>query len=48
MTTDDISIAIHSEVLKRCGTECAICFKPIDIKDYYIQLCRECRRNLKA
>ena len=32
--------------LLRKRNECAICFKLIDIKDYHIQLCRECRRTL--
>lgn len=38
--------------LLRLHNECAICGKEIKIKDYHIQMCRECRikymiRNLK-
>lgn len=29
--------------LLRLRNECAICFKPINIKNYHIQLCKSCR-----
>lgn len=32
--------------LLRKRNECALCFKLIDIKDYSIQLCRDCRKKL--
>jgi len=47
------NIKLYSDLLLELGllrkrNECAICFKLINIKDYHIQLCRECRRNLLA
>ena len=34
--------------LLRKRNECAICFKQISVKDYYIQMCKNCRKTLLA
>ena len=49
-TLKEINIELYKDILIELGmlrikNLCTLCFKRIDIKDYYTETCRNCRMN---